>query len=86
MRRQLGISQCFDDEHAAAFAPGFESVRTINTGPVDPSTNVGDGLNGHGQAPGTGVTHMHLQRKMRGANIFGQTRVIFEADVVNESK
>ena len=47
MRRQLGISQCFDDEHAAAFAPGFESVRTINTGPVDPSTNVDGGTSGN---------------------------------------
>ena len=69
MRRQLGISQCFDDEHAAAFAPGFESVRTINTGPVGPSANVGDGLNGHMQAPGTGMTHMHPQRWIRCANI-----------------
>ena len=51
------------------FAPGLTRARIINTGPVGPSANVGDGLNGHMQAPGTGVTHMHPQRKMRGANI-----------------
>ena len=51
------------------FAPGLTRARVTNVGPVGPSANVGDGLNGHMQAPGTGVTHMHLERKMRGANI-----------------
>jgi hypothetical protein len=53
----------------AVFAPGLTRARVVNTGPVDPSANVGDGLNGHMQAPGTGVTHMHPQRWMRCANI-----------------
>ena len=36
----------------AVFAPGLTRARVVNTGPVDPSANVGDGLNGRGQAPG----------------------------------
>ena len=45
------------------FAPGLTRARVINTGPVGRSANVGDGLNGHMQAPGTGVTHVHAPSK-----------------------
>ena len=34
----------------AVFAPGLTRARVVNTGPVDPSANVGDGLNGRGPA------------------------------------